>query len=127
MASLRYFLTRLNYTDTNDFQLYIYIRALVTVIRGALKGLYFYRYKIAISVAKNAKIYGGKKNIQFGKFCKIEEQSVIQGISTKGLVFGDNVTVCFGALIRPSGHWGGRIGDGLFIGNKAQKWTFSSN
>lgn len=58
-----------------------------------------------------------KHSIICGKIVKFEAYSEIQGLSKKGLYFGDNVTIGRGVQIRPSSYYGvGQLGYGLTIG-----------
>lgn len=46
-----------------------------------------------------------------------EDFSEIQGLSTRGIVIGDHVTIGRFAMVRPSGYYGREIGVGFKIGN----------
>jgi acetyltransferase-like isoleucine patch superfamily enzyme len=49
----------------------------------------------------------------------IEDFAELHGLSTGGLVFGDQVSIGTGALIRPSGYYSRDIGDGLELGDRS--------
>jgi len=60
-----------------------------------------------------------KQYISFGRGVVVEEYAEIQGISKKGIMFGDRVSVGSYAMIRPSGYYSGHIGEGLTVGDKS--------
>ena len=76
----------------------------------SVKGLFF--------VGKMVKISHGK-NIICGKNVKFEDYAEIHGLCSEGLVFGDNVTISRGVMIRPSSYYGGDLGKGLEMGNNS--------
>lgn len=47
----------------------------------------------------------------------IEDYAEVQGLSQRGIIFGDHVTVGRFAMIRPSGYYGREVGVGLRIGD----------
>jgi len=53
------------------------------------------------------------RHISCGRNVKFEDYSEIHGLCRDGLVFGNNVTIGRGAMIRPSSYYGGDIGSGL--------------
>lgn len=57
--------------------------------------------------------------ISVGRNFIAEDFSEIQGLSRQGIKFGDRVTVGRFAMIRPSGYYGGEIGEGLVVGNNS--------
>jgi acetyltransferase-like isoleucine patch superfamily enzyme len=120
-------LNKLKYNDdyNNKLRKYIYFRSFNTVIRG----IYFKLFKLCsngiISVGKNVTIIGPRNKLHIGKLSKIEENVLIQSVSIQGISIGDNVTICFGALIRPSGYWGGLLGEGFKIGNSSSIGAYS--
>lgn len=120
-------LQRLSYAGDkgNHFRRYIFRRIISTTFRGLYFRCFKFHSRGVISVAKNVEVLGSRRDIQFGARCKIEENVMLQGISRNGLVFGDDVTICYGAQIRPSGHWTGRLGDGLRMGSKSSIGAYS--
>ncbi|WML36795.1 hypothetical protein [Clostridium sp. OS1-26] len=50
---------------------------------------------------------------------KFEMHCEVQGLSKRGLVFGDNVTIGNSAMIRPSSYYGVEVGEGLKMGNNS--------
>ena len=40
-------------------------------------------------------------------------------------MFWDDVTICEGTLIRPSGYWGGNLGAGMAMGNRSSIGAYS--
>jgi acetyltransferase-like isoleucine patch superfamily enzyme len=78
-----------------------------------------------ISVGRNVCIDGPKSNVIVGKRFKIESSVYLQAISKDPMRFGDDVTICEGTTIRPSGHWGGNLGYGMMMGNRSSIGAFS--
>ncbi|GGB50289.1 hypothetical protein GCM10011502_24290 [Oceanisphaera marina] len=84
-----------------------------------------FKYKKLISVSRSAKIRNIQGGLFFGGFCKVEDSVFIQAFSKKGIIFCDSVTICQGALIRPTGHWNGSIGEGLKVGSNSSIGAYS--
>jgi acetyltransferase-like isoleucine patch superfamily enzyme len=120
-------LARLQYSRDCDsaFRKYIWRHLFATVARGVLYRTFKITSDGAISVGRHVHVVGPKFNITFGKRCKIEAGVVVQGICQAGLHFGDDVTLCEGTMIRPSGHWGGNLGYGLKLGNRSSIGAYS--
>ncbi|MCG0826403.1 acyltransferase [Lactiplantibacillus plantarum] len=59
------------------------------------------------------------KHISCGRNVKFEDYAEIHGLSRKGLIFKDNVTIGRGVMIRPSSYYGKDLGEGLVIGNNS--------
>jgi len=55
-------------------------------------------------------------HIHCGRNVKFEEHAEVQGLSLRGVHFGDGVTVGRGACIRPSSYYGGELGEGMTVG-----------
>ena len=58
-------------------------------------------------------------HIRAGRNLVIEEFAEVQGLSSEGVVFGDNVTIGRFASVRPSGYYGREIGVGLRVGDRS--------
>mgnify|MGYP004516101969 CR=1 FL=1 len=69
-------------------------------------------------VGKSVQVTHGK-HIICGRNVKFEDYSEIHGLSEEGLLFGDNVTIGRGTMIRPSSYYGKDLGKGLVIGNNS--------
>lgn len=88
----------------------------------ALRGMW---YKLFMKETKGLLLVGSKvrithcKHIICGKNVKFEDFAEIHGLCSEGLVFGDNVTVSRGVMIRPSSYYGGDLGMGVSIGNNS--------
>lgn len=67
-------------------------------------------------VGRHVKITHGK-HIICGKNVKFEDYSEIHGLCEDGLIFGDNVTISRGVMVRPSSYYGGDLGKGLIMGD----------
>ncbi|WP_207063959.1 DapH/DapD/GlmU-related protein [Motiliproteus sp. SC1-56] len=110
---------RIGYRDSNKFNRFVWFYALTTIIRGLCCKVLHTSSEGFLSVGRGCVFIGPKRLISFGKMCKVEDNVVIHSVSRKGLIFGDNVTICSGAKIRPSGYWGGNVGWGLVVGNNS--------
>lgn len=93
-------------------------RALVKVVRGAIRGFVVKKRKGLLFIGKEVTISHGN-HIFCGKNVKFEDYCEIQGLCTGGLHFGDNVTIGRGVMIRPSSYYGIDEGEGLIIGNNS--------
>lgn len=118
---------KLNYTndDNRTARKYIFFRAFVGCLRGLLKSLISFDCNFPISVGRGVTFEGPRNSISFGRLCKIEDLAVIQGLSVDGLHFGDSITICRGAMIRPTGYWGGKLGRGMTIGDRSSIGAYS--
>lgn len=90
----------------------------VKVMRGIFKLPFLKKSKGLLFVGKKVDI-SHCHMIQVGKNVKFEDYSEIHGLSKQGLIFGDNVTIGRGTMIRPSSYYGGDLGEGLIIGNNS--------
>lgn len=97
-------------------KLIIYKNTGVKALRGLWYRLFLHRVKGLFLVGRKVKITHGK-HIICGKNVKFEDFSEIHGLSSEGIVFGDNVTIGRGVMIRPSSYYGSDLGSGLVIGN----------
>lgn len=88
------------------------------ILRGLLIKPFLKKSKGMIFVGRKATIKN-KNKIIIGKKCKFECGCEVQGLSKKGLVFGNNVTIGHTAMIRPSSYYGVEVGEGLIIGNNS--------
>lgn len=114
-------LGKLTYTNdvSGKYKKYIFFRAFRGCSRGFLCALVKFRCGFPMFVGRGVRFEGPREKILFGSFCKVEDLVVIQGTSINGVRFGNFVTICRGAMVRPSGYWGGRLGYGLEIGDRS--------
>jgi acetyltransferase-like isoleucine patch superfamily enzyme len=77
---------------------------------GAAKGLFLIGKNVTIRQASY---------IQVGRNFIAQDHCEINGLSQKGLIFGDKVTVGSFAIIRPTNLYGGEAGVGLKVGNNS--------
>jgi len=77
---------------------------------GAAKGLFLIGKDVTIRQASY---------IKAGKNFIAQDHCEINGLSQKGLVFGDKVTIGSYAIIRPTNLYGGEAGVGLKVGNNS--------
>lgn len=96
----------MTYTDTSNYKFLLLLSLLKKVLRGFL---YSYKFTSShfVAIGKNVTILGKKKDLIIGKRVKIEDDAFIQTVCKNKIIFGDNVTICQNALIRPSGFYGG--------------------
>lgn len=59
------------------------------------------------------------KHISCGKNVKFEDYAEIHGLCSEGIIFGNNVTISRGVMIRPSSYYGGDMGKGLVMGDNS--------
>lgn len=95
----------------------IYKNTGIKVIRGLWKRLFLKEVHGLFLVGKRAIITHGK-HIRCGKNVKFEDYSEIHGLCEE-LVFGNNVTISRGVMIRPSSYYGGDYGKGLVMGDNS--------
>ncbi|MCI9078406.1 MAG: acyltransferase [Lachnospiraceae bacterium] len=100
---------------TGTDKLNILIRTGIKFIRGLWKKLFLKQASGLFLVGKHVQISHGK-HITCGKNVKFEDYAEIHGLCSKGLVFGDYVTISRGVMIRPSSYYGGDYGQGLVMG-----------
>jgi len=118
---------RLQYAgdDRSRFSIYIWRHLAGTVLRGVRYRIFRIKSSGMISVGRNVCMDGPKNNVIAGKRFKIESGVYLQAISKDPMRFGDDVTICEGTTIRPSGHWGGSLGSGLTMGSRSSIGAFS--
>ena len=85
-------------------------------LRGIWKRLFIRKVKGLFLVGKHVTVTHGS-HIRCGKNVKFEDYSEIHGLCSEGLVFGDNVTIGRGVMIRPSSYYGIDMGKGLVMGD----------
>ena len=85
----------------------IYKNTGVKVLRGLWKRLFIKEVHGLFLIGKHATITHGS-HIRCGKNVKFEDYAEIHGLCEE-LVFGDNVTIGRGVMIRPSSYYGGDV------------------
>ncbi|AGX43826.1 acyltransferase [Clostridium saccharobutylicum] len=102
----------------------ILVSATIKIIRGFTIKLFLKKSNGFIFVGKNVSILN-KHRISVGKNVKFEKNSEIQGLSSKGIIFGNNVTIGHTTMIRPSSYYGvGELGEGLIVGDNSSIGPF---
>ena len=100
----------------NKFDIFIiYKNTGIKVLRGLWKRLFIKEVHGLFLVGKHTSITHGK-HIRCGRNVKFEDYTEIHGLCEE-LVFGNNVTISRGVMIRPSSYYGGDYGKGLVIGD----------
>lgn len=95
----------------------IYKNTGIKVLRGIWKRLFLKETHGLFLVGKNTLITHGN-HIKCGKNVKFEDYAEIHGLCEE-LVFGNNVTISRGVMIRPSSYYGGDYGKGIIIGDNS--------
>lgn len=89
---------------------------------GSIRGLYHRPFLAGVkglcSIGKRARLRN-RRHITLGRNFVAEDGCEIQGLSRRGVHFGNNVTVGSYAMVRPSGYYGRYIGEGLTIGDRS--------
>lgn len=93
----------------------IYKNTLMKAIRGLWKRLFIKKVNGLFLVGRHVVVtHGG--HITCGKNVKFEDYTEIHGLCSDGLIFGDNVTISRGVMIRPGSYYGNDLGKGLIMG-----------
>lgn len=90
----------------------------IKFIRGLFVRIFLKKVKGLFLVGKKVRISHGK-HIVCGKNVKFEDFAEIHGLCRNGLVFGNDVTIGRGVMIRPSSYYGKDLGEGLVMGNNS--------
>lgn len=98
-------------------KLIIYKNTGKKALRGLVKRLFLKEVHGLFLVGKHTTITHGR-HIRCGKNVKFEDYAEIHGLCEE-LVFGDNVTISRGVMIRPSSYYGGDFGKGLVMGKNS--------
>ncbi|WP_192347328.1 acyltransferase [Algoriphagus sp. Y33] len=93
-------------------------------LRGLLIRWTFSEHKGVFLIGKGVTIRQAG-HIRVGKNFIAQDHCEINGLSQKGLVFGDKVTVGSYAIIRPTNLYGGEAGVGLKVGNNSSIGPYS--
>ena len=102
----------------NKFDIFIiYKNTGIKVLRGLWKRMFIKEVHGLFLVGKHTSITHGK-HIRCGRNVKFEDYTEIHGLCEE-LVFGNNVTISRGVMIRPSSYYGGDYGKGLVIGDNS--------
>lgn len=98
-------------------KLIIYKNTGKKALRGLVKRLFLKEAHGLLLVGKHTTITHGR-HIRCGRNVKFEDYAEIHGLCEE-LVFGDNVTISRGVMIRPSSYYGGDYGKGLVMGKNS--------
>ncbi len=93
------------------------------VFRGLWLKLWLKQSNGLIMVGKSTKCFN-MSYVTAGRNFLIDDHAELNGLSIKGISFGDNVTIGKFALIRPTNQYGGNIGEGLKVGNNSNIGPF---
>jgi acetyltransferase-like isoleucine patch superfamily enzyme len=87
-------------------------------VRGRIRRIGFKRARGMTMIGAHVSLRN-KRYISAGHNFIVEDYAEIQGLSRHGVTFGDRVTVGRFASVRPSGLYGGEIGEGLIVGDNS--------
>lgn len=90
----------------------------IKAFRGLFLRFFLKKASGLLLIGRHVQVTHGRK-IVCGKNVKFEDYSEIHGLCRDGLVFGDNVTIGRGVMIRPSSYYGNDLGKGLVMGEKS--------
>ncbi|MFT8812138.1 acyltransferase [Oenococcus sp.] len=100
-------------------KLNIYRETAIKILRGFWCRIFFADSKSLLFIGKHVSLHN-RRHIHVGRNVKFEALSEVQGLSTHGIVLGNNVTIGYGTQIRPSSYYGvGHIGFGLEMGDNS--------
>jgi acetyltransferase-like isoleucine patch superfamily enzyme len=123
-------LTNNNFSDRfgNDWDRLSTTAVFVRMVIWWLRGL-FVRWRFGSSrglflVGKGVTIRQAKY-IKAGRNFILQDHCEVNGLSQKGLIFGDKVTIGSYAIIRPTNLYGGEAGIGLKMGNNSNIGPYS--
>lgn len=94
------------------------IGSLVRAWRGFWRRISFRRARGITLIGRQVTIRNARY-ISVGRNFIAEDYCEIQGLSRQGIIIGDRVTIGRFAMIRPSGYYGGEIGEGFHIGHNS--------
>lgn len=96
----------------------ILLRVVGMIIRGLML-IFFSRASVGFPFFRgpSVRVIGPGKKLTIGKYVKFEQDVIVQTHCIHGITMGDNVTLGEGTKIRPSGYYGGELGEGIIIGN----------
>jgi acetyltransferase-like isoleucine patch superfamily enzyme len=98
------------------------LRALLQFGAGFLRGTWyrmFFRTSSGMLLAGRGVTIRYANFIQAGRNFIIEDEAEINGLSKRGLTFGNKVTIGKYAMIRPTNFYGGELGEGLKVGDNS--------
>ncbi|TFC82989.1 acyltransferase [Cryobacterium cheniae] len=94
------------------------VKVLMMFARGLLKKPFLGSSKGLLLLGRGSRIRNAQFVSHAGRLV-VEDSAEIQGLSREGIVFGRDVSVGSGTLIRPSSYYGGEIGIGLQVGDRS--------
>jgi acetyltransferase-like isoleucine patch superfamily enzyme len=96
----------------------VMVRMGIWMVRGALVRWRFGTAKGLFLIGKGVTIRQASY-IHVGRNFTAQDHCEINGLSQKGLIFGDKVSIGSYAIIRPTNLYGGEVGQGLKVGNNS--------
>lgn len=87
-------------------------------LRGLLRSLVMPGSHGSLFIGRHV-LLSGSRHIRHTGRLVIEDGAEVQGLSRRGLSFGDGVSIGPGAMIRPSSYYGGPVGEGLRMGDRS--------
>jgi len=102
----------------------VLVRMLICWLRGLFVRWRFGSSRGLFLVGKGVTLRQAKY-IKAGKNFILQDHCEVNGLSQKGLIFGDKVTIGSYAIIRPTNLYGGEAGIGLKMGNNSNIGPYS--
>jgi len=84
-------------------------------VKGGVERLFLKECHGVLFVGRHVQITHGR-HITCGRNVKFEDYTEIHGLCSRGIHFGDYVTISRGVMIRPSSYYGKDLGYGLTMG-----------
>lgn len=103
-------------------QFALYRRVAAMALRGILRKATFRHSGGTLLVGRHVRITNASWISHSGRLV-IEDGVELQGVSQRGIRFGDGVSIGPGVSIRPSSYYGGEAGVGLVIGDRSSLAT----
>ncbi|SDZ39318.1 acyltransferase [Herbiconiux ginsengi] len=94
------------------------LRTVPMLLRGLLVSPFLGRSSGRLFVGRGARIKNPQKFSHTGRVI-IEDFAEIHCLSQGGIVFGDEISIGRGVQIRPTGYYGGPVGQGLVMGDRS--------
>ncbi|MGH1830456.1 acyltransferase [Enterococcus gilvus] len=111
----KYISKEVTYSDKIQILFFSFLK----LIRGSIKKPLFKKTEGFLFIGRRVNLLN-KKNLKFGKNCKIEHGAEIQGLAKETIIFGNYITIGAFSMIRPSSYYGtGEIGMGLEMGDNS--------
>ena len=93
-------------------------RVVPMFVRGLVRKLFFRRSRGNLFIGRRVRLSHVGRIAHTGRLV-IEDGAEVQGLAKRGLVFGEDVSIGAGVMIRPTSYYGGEVGEGLRVGDRS--------